>query len=173
MDLYPLIVVLLVAGIVVYGIYLTIVTVADKVFEKHRWDLKNKNSGIALPLRLQAYERMALFLERITPGNLLLRVVNAVETSKELHALLLHEIREEYNHNVAQQVYISHEVWEEIVSAMNQILADINAAAETVAADSHPSELARKILSGVVDMEVQPTTRALKVLKTEVQGLFK
>jgi hypothetical protein len=173
MDLYPLIALLLVGGIVMYGIYITVVTVTDKVFEKQRWDLRNRNSDIALPLRLQAYERMALFLERITPGNLLLRLGNVVPSAKELQVLMLHEIREEYNHNVAQQIYMSHEAWEQVVAAMNQISADVNAAAETLTVDSPASELARKILANVIEMDTQPTARALKFLKTEVQTLFK
>ena len=39
-----------------------------------RWLLQKDNQKDALPLRLQAFERMALFLERINPTKLLIRI---------------------------------------------------------------------------------------------------
>lgn len=173
MEFYSFITVMILGAIVTYGMYLTITTVADKVFEKQKFDIHSKNTEITLPLRLQAYERMCLFLERITPNNLLLRLVPSASNALELQQILLHEIREEFNHNLAQQIYISNEAWGHIVNAMNEIVSVINQAAAEVESDAPASELAKKIFAQVIQKEIQPTTHALVFLKQEIQGVFK
>ncbi|WP_031525629.1 DUF7935 family protein [Dyadobacter crusticola] len=163
---------LLLGAIVTFGIYMTIKTVAEKIFEKQKWNIRSKNIEITLPLRLQAYERMCLFLERITPSNLLLRLVPSAMSALELQQILLQEIRDEYNHNVAQQLYMSTHAWEQITNAMNETVAVINQAATEVPAEAPPSDLAKKIFSQVIEKEVQPASHALKVLKEEIRGIF-
>lgn len=163
---------LLLGGIVTFGIYMTVTTVADKIFERKKLDIRSKNVEITLPLRLQAYERMCLFLERITPSNLLLRLVPSAMSALELQQILLQEIRDEYNHNVAQQLYMSTHAWEQITNAMNETVAVINQAATEVPAEAPPSDLAKKIFSHVIEKEVQPASHALKVLKEEIRGIF-
>ena len=44
--------------------------------KKRVLELKFQSKNITTPVRLQAYERMALFLERIEPNQLLFRVNN-------------------------------------------------------------------------------------------------
>ena len=163
---------LLLGGIVTFGIYMTVTTVADKIFERKKLDIRSKNVEITLPLRLQAYERMCLFLERITPSNLLLRLVPSAMSALELQQILLQEITDEYNHNVAQQLYMSTHAWEQITNAMNETVAVINQAATEVPAEAPPSDLAKKIFSHVIEKEVQPASHALKVLKEEIRGVF-
>jgi hypothetical protein len=172
MEYYSLITVLILGAIVTFGMYLTITTVANKIFEKRNYDIRTKNTEITLPLRLQAYERMCLFLERITPNNLLLRLVPSASNALELQQILLFEIREEYNHNLAQQLYISIDAWAQVSNAMNEIVSVINQAAVEVDAEAPASELAKKIFSKVIEQEVQPTSHALKFVKQEIQGIF-
>ena len=172
MEYQMILIVLLLGAIVTFGIYMTITTVADKIFEKQKWDIRGKNIEITLPLRLQAYERMCLFLERITPSNLLLRLVPSAMSALELQQILLQEIRDEYNHNVAQQLYMSTNAWEQITNAMNETVAAINQAATDVPGEAPPAELAKKIFSQVIEKEVQPAAHALKVLKEEIRLVF-
>ncbi|GAB3173260.1 DUF7935 family protein [Telluribacter humicola] len=172
MELYSLLTIALVAGIIMFGLYLTITTVARSVFEKQRWDIRSKNSETVLPLRLQAYERMCLFLERITPNNLLVRLAGSATSSLDFQQVLLSEIREEFNHNLAQQVYMSNDAWEEIKKAMNEVVSLINQAAGEVEADAPANDLARKIFEKVIQQDIQPSTHALKVLKQEIQSVF-
>ena len=172
MEYYSLITVLILGAIVTFGMYLTITTVADKIFAKQKYDFRNKNAEITLPLRLQAYERMCLFLERITPNNLLLRLVPSASNALELQQILLFEIREEYNHNLAQQLYISIDAWGQVSNAMNEIVSVINQAATEVDAEAPASDLAEKIFAKVIEQEIQPTTHALKFVKQEIQGIF-
>ncbi len=168
----------LILGALAVGLVLTLAlgvmlnSVADKFLEKQRTDNRSKNVEITLPLRLQAYERMCLFLERITPNNLLLRTAPMATSALELQQIVLHEIREEYNHNVAQQLYISTHAWEQIVNAMNETVAVVNQAAAEVNAEAPAPDLAKKIFSHVIEKEIQPSTHALKVLKEEIRNVF-
>ncbi|MCF0039543.1 DUF7935 family protein [Dyadobacter fanqingshengii] len=172
MEYYSLLVIFVLGIAIIYGIYATITTVAAKLSDKQRWEIRGKHTDITLPLRLQAYERMCLFLERITPNNLLLRLVPSAMSALELQQILLHEIREEYNHNVAQQLYISANAWEQVTNAMNETVAVINQASTEIPADAPPADLAKKIFSHVIEKEVQPASHALKVLKEEIRTLF-
>lgn len=168
----------LILGVLAVGLVLTLAlgvmlnTVADKFLEKQRIDVRSKNVEITLPLRLQAYERMCLFLERITPNNLLLRLTPSATSALELQHIVLHEIREEYNHNVAQQLYISAHAWEQIVNAMNETVAIVNQASAEVTAEAPASDLAKKIFAQVIEKNIQPSTHALKVLKEEIRNVF-
>ena len=139
----------LILGVLAVGLVLTLAlgvmlnSVADKFLEKQRIDVRSKNVNITLPLRLQAYERMCLFLERITPNNLLLRLAPSAMSALELQTIILHEIREEYNHNVAQQLYVSSHAWEQIVNAMNETVAIVNQAAAEVSPEAPAADLAK------------------------------
>jgi len=172
MEYYILLTVILLGAVIVFGVYLIITTVAEKVFEKQKWDLRAKYTEISLPLRLQAYERMCLFLERISPNNLLLRLVPSAMNALELQQILLNDIREEYNHNVAQQMYMSIHAWDQINYAMNEVVADINKASTEVSPEAPASDLAKKIFAHVIQKEIQPVSHALKVLKEEIREIF-
>ena len=172
MEYYTLLAIVILGIAIVYGIYATITTVAEKLSDKQKWEIRSKNVGITLPLRLQAYERMCLFLERITPNNLLLRLVPSAMSALELQQILLHEIREEYNHNAAQQMYISIAAWEQITNAMNETVSVINQSASEIQGEAPPADLAKKIFSHVIEKEVQPASHAIKVLKEEIRTLF-
>lgn len=87
-------------------------------------------SGSILRLRLQALERLILFLERSRPESLLLRFANKETTATELQLLLLSTIREEFEHNFSQQLYVSEGVWRSVVYCKDDLLRNINLASE-------------------------------------------
>lgn len=99
--------------------------VAYLLFERHfkdqensrRWILQRENQKHALPLRLQAYERLALFLERINPSKLLIRVAPLSTNKADYQNLLIHHIEQEFEHNLTQQIYVSDELWVTILKA--------------------------------------------------------
>lgn len=164
--------ILIPAAAVLYGMYLTIQTLLQKQFEQKEIEIKQKTIEITTPIRLQAYERMTLFLERITPASLLIRLGNPDAQAIDYQRLLLQEIREEFNHNLAQQVYISHECWEKIRGAMNEVVALINTSAAEISTDATSINLSKKIFEKVISENQQPTAEALKALKEEAQKLF-
>ncbi|MDJ1469817.1 MULTISPECIES: hypothetical protein [Xanthocytophaga] len=164
--------ILLPAGLVLYAMFLTMQSFLTKQFEQKLIEVKSKNIDLVLPIRLQAYERMCLFLERIAPNNLIRRVNNAEYNATELHSLLLSEVREEFNHNLSQQVYMSDEAWTQIKSAMEEIIVLINDSASNIPPDARGIELAKRIFEQLIEQNVDPTSRALKFIKDEIRVVF-
>src|SRR6188474_3466243 len=99
------------ASIVLYAVFLIVRSFITKEIELRKLEVRTRSIETILPARLQAYERMTLFLERIAPQNLLIRLNNPGFTARDFQKVLLDEIRNEYNHNVSQQVYTGEEVW--------------------------------------------------------------
>ena len=93
-------------------------------------------------------------------------------TSKEFHQLLLTEIRNEYNHNVAQQVYMSENIWNLIKNAKEDLIVSINDASSEMKMDSSSLVLSRKIFEKSIGKSVDPIAHALSELKKEIQQTF-
>jgi hypothetical protein len=125
-----------------------------------------------LPLRLQAYERLALFLERITPGALVFRVHKSHMTSRMLHAELLATIREELEHNVTQQIYVSDRTWQQCKRAKEETIRLINLSFEQTEETASGTALSQKIFEMASRLSHMPSQEALLVLKEEVRRLF-
>jgi hypothetical protein len=136
---------------------------------RRRFLLLREKQKTALPIRLQAYERLALFLERISPGKILFRVKPTSE-EKDLYAtLLIGNIEQEFEHNLAQQIYISNECWDYIKTAKNATITMIrNAAAKENI--SNADELRQLILKNLMEKQ-HPTDAALSYIKKEVKNL--
>lgn len=164
--------ILLPAAAVLYGMFLTIKSFLNKDFEKRLVDIKIKNNELVLPIRLQAYERMALFLERISPHNLVVRVNEPVFNVAQLHQRLLMEVREEYNHNLSQQVYMSEQAWAHIKVAMDEVTVLINTSAENIPSEAKGIELAKMIFENLIQKSEDPVSKALKFIKLEIQQVF-
>ena len=111
----------IIAGtVVVYIAWQIIKSELDKVNQASLIELKKTSLTTTLPLRLQAYERLTLFIERINPANMLVRVHVAGTTVREIQQFLIAEIRTEYQHNITQQLYVSAQAW----AIMNRIKDD-------------------------------------------------
>src|SRR3990170_3656710 len=160
------------ASVVLYAAYLLVRAFIQKELDLKRLEVRSKSIELVLPNRLQAYERMALFLERVSPQNLLVRLNISGMPSREFHQLLLSEIRNEYNHNVAQQVYISENVWNLIKNAKEDLILSINDAAGEMSMESTSLDLSRKIFEKSINKQVDPIAHALVELKKEIQQTF-
>jgi hypothetical protein len=164
--------ILIPASVVLYAVYLMVRAFISKEIEMKRLEVRGKSIETILPVRMQAYERITLFLERISPQNLLVRLNNPAYSAKDFHKILLDEIRNEYNHNVSQQVYMSEEVWNLVRNAKEDLIIQINEAAGSLKEDATSIELARKIFQAGLDKKVEPLTHALSELKREIQQIF-
>jgi len=164
--------ILIPAGLVLYAMFLTVRTFLNKEIDKKTLEIKHKNTETVLPIRLQAYERMCLFLERINPTNLLVRLNDSSYTTADLHNVLLKEIREEYNHNMSQQLYMSDEVWQLIKGAMDEIIALINDSFGKVNVDDRGTQLAKEVFATLMDRSIDPVSFPLKRLKEEIRDVF-
>ena len=132
--------------------------------------LRKDKQNVALPLRLQAYERMALFLERISPDKLLVRV-SPTSTDKVAYLRkLINTVESEFEHNLAQQIYITDDCWNVIKTAKN---ATLNLAREAMTAGENKDAKAMRedILQQMVEKE-SPSGTALSFIKNEVKKIF-
>ena len=131
-----------------------------------RWLLQKENQKDSLPLRLQAYERMALFLERINPSNLLIRITPFSSDKNQYENLIIEHINQEYEHNITQQIYVTDECWTLIQTAKNTTIQNIRKTNMNEKVDS-ANKLREAILRDLLDSQ-SPSTIALSFLKDEV-----
>lgn len=167
-----LIKIVLPAALILYAMYLVVRSFLNKQMEEKWLEIRNMSSETILPLRVQAYERMCLFLERIAPDQLIMRLNSSEYNARELQSVLLHEIREEFAHNLAQQIYISDAAWDALKNAKEQLVMNINAAADELDENARSIDLARRIFEITSSQKLDVNTYALKVLKDEVRTLF-
>lgn len=142
----------------------------DNEEKRRRFLLHRENQKQSLPLRLQAYERMTLFLERISPGKLLVRTPPLSEDKKAYESLLVHTIEQEFDHNLTQQIYISDECWNISKAAKNGTIALIRKTVLKEDIDS-ASKMREMILTEIIE-KGSPSDTALTAIKTEVEDLF-
>lgn len=171
-SLFDFLKVIVPSSILLYGIYLIVKAFLNKEFEKHLVTLKLKNNELILPARMQAYERVCLLLERITPHSLLIRLNEPGINSAQLQARLLQAIREEFNHNLSQQVYMSDQAWQLVKVTIEEIIGIVNTSAQSVDPESRSIELAKQIFEHLVQKNEDPCYKAIKFIKTEIQQIF-
>ena len=137
---------------------------------RRRYLLNKDTQKDALPLRLQAFERMTLFLERINPGKLLIRLSPNSEDKNDYENLLISSIEQEFEHNLTQQIYMSDECWTVIVTAKNATIQMIRRTNMSDRVDT-ANKLREVIMNDLMDKQ-SPSAVALSYIKNEVKYLF-
>lgn len=140
--------------------------------KQREFEFRVQNSGKVTPVRLQAYERFTLLLERISPQSMLLRLNPHDITAGKYHQDLLNSIRQEFEHNLSQQIYISPILWETIREARENLVGIINKSAEEIGDSAPALNLSKKIFENYVNEERDPVAIALIELKREVSKMF-
>ena len=137
---------------------------------RRRYLIQKEAQKSILPVRLQAYERLTLFLERIDPNKLLIRVKPYSDDLQKYEALLIQNIDNEYEHNLSQQIYVSSECWNLITAAKNATLQVVRQASMNEKVDDS-DKLRAFILNHFMD-EVTPSHKALMFVKKEVSEMY-
>ncbi len=157
-------------------VFLTAYLVIKKFLENEqklkKIDMILKNEQYIIPMRIQAYERLVLFLERISPESLIMRVTRQGMNSQQLHAELLSNIRAEFEHNLSQQIYVSKESWEIIKNARSTLINIINKAYNSIDPESPSIKLSQTILETIIENEDSPSDTAIDFIKKEIKELF-
>lgn len=135
-------------------------------------DLKKASLETTLPLRLQAYERLALFIERVNPSNMLVRVHVAGTTVREIQQFLISEIRTEHQHNITQQLYVSSQAWAVINRIKEDTISLINNTAAGLSPEASSVELSKVILTHLANLDENPYDAGLMLLKHDMQHFF-
>ena len=132
--------------------------------------LLKENQKHSLPIRLQAYERMTLFVERMNPSNLLLRVTSINNDKDAYLQSLINTIEQEFEHNLSQQIYISDKCWNVIIASKNATMQIIKNTADD-ASITNAQELREAILKRMLNTS-PPSTTALSFIKNEVKSFM-
>ena len=138
--------------------------------KRRRFLLHKENQKQALPLRLQAYERMTLFLERIAPSSLLVRVKPGTSNKEDYASLLIKTIEQEFEHNLAQQIYMSDECWNVIKASKNATIANIRKTATKEELED-ADQMRKHILNSLLEQQ-PPSETGLSYIKRELKTLW-
>ena len=146
--------------------------------KKRQFELKRESQKAISPIRLRAYERLALLLERTTPEHVLMELRQKEPealntwTIGQLQQHLLQTIRLEFDHNQSQQIYVSEEVWNYIVSARDQTASFVVTMAAKMPNGATTLDYAKTLLTAYAENGDTPTDRALEELKAEAKTLM-
>lgn len=135
-------------------------------------ELKKQRQEFFLPNRVNAYQRAILLMERIHPNSLIMRTINPGLPSAAYQTELLKAIRNEYDHNVAQQLFISTGLWDMVKNSKEETIKIINIAGKQMHATSMSTDLATKIFELVGEIGELPSEITVKALKEDLQRLF-
>lgn len=157
----------IITGLVAYYFFLNHTKNEER---KIKLEILKENQKQSLPIRLQAYERMTLYLERINPSKLLLRVTS-VNNDKDAYMLsLINTIDKEFEHNIAQQIYISDKCWSVIIASKNTTTHIIKKTAKHDSVTT-AQELREAILKRMLET-APPSTTAMAFIKDEVKNII-
>ena len=140
--------------------------------EKRRQEIILQGARSVTPIKLQAYERIVLFLERISLESMLVRINTPGMTAVQLHSALLTNIRSEFEHNLSQQIYMSPQAWEIVRNARSNMIKIINADFEKMPQTANSMDLSKKLLETIMELEKEPTKAAIDYIKNEVGRLI-
>ncbi|GIZ15926.1 hypothetical protein [Capnocytophaga catalasegens] len=154
----------IIVGIVAYYFFFLHYKNEEK---RRKFYLLKENQKQALPLRLQAYERITLFLDRISPQKMLMRVTPLSQDKRAYELLLIQQIDSEFDHNITQQIYISEATWNVVKAAKSatiQIIRKVATSENITDADT----MRTAILSEFIDKQT-PSNQALSHIVNEVK----
>lgn len=139
-------------------------------------ELKKSTRKEITSIRLRAYERLSLMLERTTPEAMIMRLGKdtnpAMLTVMDMQKILLTSLRAEFDHNMSQQIYVSEELWDKIILARDEMAAFINSVALHAAPNANGATYAQTLITAYTQNGITPHQKAMEDLKSEVQRLI-
>lgn len=163
-----------IAGIIAFSIaWLIIKNYLQEVNSHKSIELRKLTIEKTLHLRLQAYERVILFVERINPENMFIRLHVSGMSAEDMQRVILTEIRAEYQHNITQQLYVSNGSWILLRKLKDDTIGMVNSALKSLPQQSSGMDLSKAILNYLGEQEADnPYELALAVIKRDIQQLF-
>lgn len=153
-------------------VYLFLKKQGDKDIIKLRTELHKQRQDFFLPSRLDAYQRSVLLLERIHPNSLIMRIHDPNMNAAMFQAELVKSVRNEFEHNLAQQIFISTANWDIIRNSKDEVIKLIHMAGSQMNKKSTSKDLSEKIFEILAQVDDFPTSIAVKIIKKEFQELF-
>ncbi|MBQ9471159.1 MAG: hypothetical protein IJU72_09455 [Bacteroidales bacterium] len=152
--------------------YLALRSLLRNEAERRHAELSAERSKITLPLRLQAYERLTLLLERMQPESIMVRTSRSGMTVAELQTALIGTIRAEWEHNLAQQIYVGREAWDHLRNAKECMVQVVNLCAEKLSPTDPAIALSQSVIDTVLNLDTNPLAVARDFIKREVIDLL-
>lgn len=128
------------------------------LFLKQRKELKlaqqnppSDGGAASRQLQLQAYERLLLLTDRIALPNLIQRVNTPGVSARDMQLLLVQSIRQEFEHNVTQQMYVSPEAWDAVRNFKDQNMLIVNQIGSFLSPEATGADLNKHILDLLVE----------------------
>lgn len=144
----------------------------DNEFQKRQFELKAETNKLITPLKLQAYERMVILMERMSPNSLIFRISQPGMSATQLKVGLIQDINNEFNHNVSQQIYISPQAWQIVRIAKEEMINIVNTSYSGLGPNAVGLDLSKAIFETMMQMENIPTQKSLEFLRKEFHLLF-
>ena len=170
--------IILTVAVLIFGFWLIQYSGFRNEEKKRQWELKRESQKSVSPIRLRAYERLALLLERTKPEHMLMELRQnqpealATWSILQVQQYLLQTIRAEFDHNQSQQVYVSEEVWDLIINARDQMATFVIAMASQLPKEANTQTYATTLLTAYNSNGTTPTDKALEELKREAKELM-
>ena len=165
--------ILAIAGVIVFLIaYFFIKADAKKYLYLKNQELNAASKASLLTLRLQAHERLIVFVERINPLNLFIRLHQQGLTAKDLQAVILTEIRAEYQHNVSQQLYLSTASWQLIKKLKDDTITIVNHVVINLPEQAQGIDLSKNVLQHLSQTTENHYDLTINFIKKDIEALF-
>ena len=171
-------VIILAVAVVIFGFWIIQFSNFRNEEKKRQWELKRESQKTISPIRLRAYERLTLLLERTKPEHMIMELRQnqpdafSTWTIGQVQQYLLQTIRAEFDHNQSQQVYVSDEVWDMIINARDQMAAFVIAIAGQLPPDATVQVYIQALMTAYSSNGTTPTDKALEYLKNEAKELM-
>lgn len=154
------------------SIYYVLKNDIQRFFNLKTVELNKESRTHILPLRLQAHERLIIFVDRINPANLLVRLHQQGIGISTLQAGILNEVRSEYQHNITQQLYVGSVTWNVVRKLKDDTIAMINNAVQGLPTDANGIELSKAILQHMASIDENPYDLTIELIKKDIEKLF-
>lgn len=164
--------IILPALIVCVSVCYVLKSMLKKDLKVRKLEIILQNQKLITPIRLQAYERMTLFLERISPNNIIMRLQTPNMTVAQLHKEVLIVIRSEFEHNLSQQVYLSVNSWEKIRSAKEKTIQLLNTCFNELDPNEDAMIYSQLVFERLIENVKSPLQEAIDFLKGEIKELY-
>jgi hypothetical protein len=165
---------------VVAGVWVVLQRLLDLEKQKTEQAQRLNAFSTTLPLRVAAYERLVLLLERLEPPAIVSRLEVQQASSAAIHNALVRDVNEEFEHNIVQQVYVSEPCWMQVQAACQDVLTRIQNAYEHALEEERKTgdfrvggaELLNHFLGQLKDRKDSPNQKAIRALKAELRQFF-
>lgn len=172
MTTTTILLIILTVAVVIFGFWIIQYSQFRNEERKRQFELKRESQKTISPIRMRAYERLTLLLERTKPEHMLMELDLTTMTVPQLQQHLLQTIRAEFDHNQSQQVYVSDEAWDLVINARDQMAAFVVGITTQLPPNADAMTYAKTLIAAFASNGTTPTEKALEYLKNEAKDLM-